>query len=127
MLVTGRMVKIKAVFILAVVLTAMSCDQKVANNHRSARNAVIATPVPTASVPKNGDYPGRGKVLKINNELGSVELDHEEIVGVMPKMTMEFFVSDKAMLRKIAVGDTVDFSLRYKDGQETIISISKSK
>ena len=36
--------------------------------------------------PKNGDYPGKGKITKINNELGSVEMDHEVIVGVMPPM-----------------------------------------
>jgi Cu/Ag efflux protein CusF len=66
-------------------------------------------------------------VTKINNELGSIELDHEEIVGVMPKMIMEFFVSDKSVLKPFAVGDTVEFTLRYRDGQETIIAIEKSE
>lgn len=87
-----------------------------------------ATPLPTAQpTPKNGDYPGKGKVTKINNELGSVEMNHEEIVGVMPAMLMEFYVTDKAMLKGIAVGDNVDFILKYDDGRETISKITKVK
>lgn len=90
---------------------------------------VSATPKPTATQPQvaNGDYPGKGKVTKINLELGSVEMDHEEIVGVMPAMRMEFYVSDKKMLDGLNVGDAVDFTLRYKDHTETVVGISKAK
>ena len=112
------------VLMLAALLSACANSP---SNTRPSNVASAATPVPTASVPKNGDYPGRGKVTKINNELGSVELDHEEIVGVMPKMTMEFFVTDKSMLKPFNVGDAVEFTLRYRDGQETIIAIEKSE
>ena len=84
--------------------------------------------MPTAQpTPKNGDYPGKGKVTKINNELGSVEMNHEEIIGVMPAMLMEFYVTDKAMLKGLAVGDNVEFILRYTDGQEVISKITKVK
>jgi copper(I)-binding protein len=31
------------------------------------------------------------------------------------------------MLKPFAVGDTVEFTLRYRDGQETIIAIEKSE
>lgn len=90
---------------------------------------VSSTPKPTATQPQvaNGDYPGKGKVTKINLELGSVEMDHEEIVGVMPAMRMEFYVSDKKMLDGLNVGDAVDFTLRYKDHTETVVGISKAK
>lgn len=76
---------------------------------------------------KDGDYEGRGKVTKIDMNLGSVEMDHEEIKGLMPAMRMEFFVSDKAMLGPLTVGDSVDFTIRYKAGTETITKIEKSK
>lgn len=82
---------------------------------------------PTTKPPKDGDYPGKGKVTKINNDLGSVELDHEEITGLMPRMIMEFYVSDKAMLKGLAVGDQVDFVVRHKGGTETIVKISRAK
>ena len=43
----------------------------------------------------------------------------------MPKMVMEFFVADKAMLSGLAVGDDADFVIRYNKGTETIVSIKK--
>lgn len=54
-------------------------------------------------------------------------MDHEEIVGVMPPMLMEFYVTDKAMLKGLAVGDNVEFMHRYEDGRETISKIAKVK
>jgi len=78
-------------------------------------------------IPENGDYPGKGIVTKINLELGSVGLDHEEIKGVMPAMQMEFYVSDKKLLDGLKVGDKVDFVLRYKDSTETIVNIKKAQ
>ena len=98
-----------------------------ANAAKPATAAVSPTPAPTAFVPKNGDYDGKGVVTKINTELGSVEMDHENIPDVMPAMRMEFYVTDKRMLDGLKVGDPVDFVLRYKDRTETIVKISKSK
>ena len=86
-----------------------------------------ASPVPTTATPKDGNYNGKGKVTKINTQLGSVELDHEEIVGLMPRMIMEFYVKDKALLNGLAIGDTVDFVIEYKHPAETITSIKKVK
>ena len=74
---------------------------------------------------KDGDYPGKGKVTKLSTM--SVELDHEDIPGLMPAMKMEFYVSDKALLTGIAVGDKVAFTILYKGGTETITKIGKTK
>lgn len=82
-------------------------------------------PHAASTQPKDGDYPGTGKVTKINTELGSVELDHREIVGVMPAMQMEFYVKDKSLLDGIKVGDNVEFVLEYKHPSETIVGIKK--
>ncbi len=76
---------------------------------------------------EDGYYKGKGVVTKINTELGSVELDHEEIPTVMPAMKMEFSVTDKAMLKPLQVGDTAIFVLEYKQGTEKIASIEKAK
>ncbi len=64
-------------------------------------------------------------ITKINTELGSVELNHEEIKCLMPAMQMEFYVSDKAMLNNLKVGETVDFVLEDNAGAERIIGIKK--
>lgn len=90
-------------------------------------SAPVSTPAASPSVTKNGDYSGKGKITKINMELGSVELDHEEIKDLMPPMIMEFYVTDKKMLDALAVGDRADFVVRYKDGQEIIVEIKKAK
>jgi Cu/Ag efflux protein CusF len=123
------------------VLFVAGCGDSVTTNNAKPANTparatantqptnVSSSPKPTATQSEvaNGDYPGKGEVTKINLELGSVEMNHEEIVGVMPAMRMEFFVSDKKMLDGLNVGDAVDFTLRYKDRTETIVGISKSK
>lgn len=112
---------IKALIFLTACITLSACAGKPAE--APAPSAVtVRTAAPS---PANGDYPGRGKVTKIDMKLGSVELDHEEIKGVMPAMKMEFFVSDKKILGGLTVGDQVDFTLRYNDNTEIIVDIKK--
>jgi len=84
------------------------------------------TPVEPKKI-EDGYYKGRGFVTKINNDLGSVELDHEEIPNLMPAMKMEFTVTDKRMLKDIAVGDTAIFVVEYMQGAEKIASIEKAR
>jgi Cu/Ag efflux protein CusF len=94
----------------------------------NAVNKAVATPIPIASVPRNGDYQGRGTITKLDSQLGSVEIQHEAMPEMMPQaMTMGFFVSDKALLNGLSIGDSVDFTVRYNNGQETIVAISKAK
>jgi len=113
---------------LAFAFTVASCGSPTVSNNTISKNvAVSPTPVPRASVPKDGEYSGKGLVTKINPELGSVELDHEEIKDMMPAMRMEFFVSDKKLLNGLNVGDKVDFVIRYKDPTETIVSIKRAQ
>ena len=124
--------KIKSVFVVTLLAAAMcACGGKpAASNVSNAKPSPAAsvTPEPTASTPKNGDYPGKGVVTKIKLEGdGSIEVDHEEIKDLMPPMLMEFFVSDKKMLDGLKVGDKIDFVIRYKDRTETIVSIKKAQ
>ena len=108
-----------------------ACQKDVSENKKQ-----IAKPSPTTSVTvipnvnaagnaKIKTYDGTGAVTKINSELGSVELNHEEIKGLMPAMLMEFYVSDKAMLDNLKIGDKVDFVLEDNAGAERIIKIKK--
>lgn len=97
------------------------------NAPANATPFVVPTPAPVASRPPIKTFNGRGKVTKLNLELGTVELDHEEIKGSMPAMVMEFFVKDKSELKTLKIGDSVDFILEDDFGQERIIGISKAK
>ena len=130
--------KINLVLVAALAIASLSCGSPSANNNATAQKAGTAltsspspattpTAAPTSVTPKNGDYNGKGVVTKIDLNLGSVGLDHEEIKDVMPAMQMEFYVTDKKMLDGLKVGDTVDFVFRYKDHTETISDIKKAK
>ncbi|HSU26707.1 MAG TPA: copper-binding protein [Pyrinomonadaceae bacterium] len=106
-------------------MAACSSPQRNANVRL---NAPGPTPIATtAPVPQNGDYQGRGKITRIDVKGGSVELDHEAIAGAVPAMTKEYFVIDKAMLNGLKLGDEVNFTLRYNNGQEIITVISKQQ
>ncbi len=70
---------------------------------------------------------GTGLVTKINLEIGSVELKHEEIKGMMPAMQMEFYVGEKKELEPLKIGDHVVFTLEDNQGAERIINISKTE
>ncbi|MGQ0540634.1 MAG: copper-binding protein [Blastocatellia bacterium] len=124
------MMRPKSIAVYFCLLFAFGCQSEPSNVKSTTPQPGVKTfptPIPTPSIIKNADYPGKGKVTKINLELGSVEMDHEEIVGVMAPMRMEFYVSDKKMLDRLSIGDQVDFMLRYKDGSEIIVGITKAK
>lgn len=116
------------VTVLLIAISIAACGAPTASNVLKSPNTLV-TPSPAVKQTQieNGDYPGKGKITKIDIQNGSVEMDHEEIVGVMPAMLMEFYVSDKKMLDGLNVGDAIDFTLRYKDRSETIVGISKAK
>jgi Cu(I)/Ag(I) efflux system protein CusF len=103
---------------------AWSCGQS-SNTSKPNTNASAPTPVPTASIPKDGDYTARGLVTKVDEAAGTVEIDHEDIKDMMPPMKMIFNTKDKSILKGIAVGDRVEFVLEYKHPTEIVKSIKK--
>ena len=129
-------------FVLTSLFFFAACQQNTppATNQTARPNTTISTAAPVkgnaANVPpaantsdksKIKTFNGKGVVTKINLELGSVALDHEEIKGLMPAMEdMEFYVSDRKMLDKLKVGDKADFVLEDNAGAERIISIKKN-
>jgi Cu/Ag efflux protein CusF len=116
----------KTTFLLFAALFMWSCGRQASHNHNSSAPSAAATPVPTASIPRDGDYPGKGVVTKVDTEAGWVEIDHEAIEEVMPqKMKMMFNVKDKAILKGINAGDNVEFVLEYKHPKDTVKSIKK--
>jgi Cu/Ag efflux protein CusF len=52
-------------------------------------------------------------------------MDHNEIVGLMPAMRMEFFVKDKWMLKELRPGDKIQFTLENGVGGLKITEIKK--
>lgn len=102
-----------------------------------------ASPVPWATIqppsqvgPAAGAQPtprspvitvhGTGVIRSINLKEGWFEIDHEEIVGFMAAMQMQWSVRDKAMLKTVSVGDKVDFTLEDDNGSEVVTELKKS-
>lgn len=72
-------------------------------------------------------FRGVGVVRSVNLAEGWFEIDHEEIEGYMPAMTMQWRVRDTAMLKSLSIGDKVDFTLEDDNGSELITEIKKAR
>jgi Cu/Ag efflux protein CusF len=115
----------KFTVLLFAALFMWNCGPSAPHDHNNSAPAAAATPVPTASIPKDGNYTGKGVVTKVDMEAGTVEIDHEEIKDMMTAMTMMFNTKDKSVLKGIDAGDKVEFVLQYKHPTEIVTSITK--
>lgn len=111
--------KVTIAFWLIVLLTSafvLSCQPK-----PQAESAPVPTPTPAPqptsmmyppgfgpAVPDK-PYPGTGVVTIVNQKEGWVEIEHEQIKDLMPKMLMEFWIRDRSIMKGIQVGDKVEF------------------
>jgi protein SCO1/2 len=66
-------------------------------------------------------YGGRGVIEDVKPEQGQVLIDHEDIPGLMPGMTMNFDVPDPELLASLEPGQQVSFTLvRTGRGYEVV-------
>ena len=54
---------------------------------------------------------GRGVVLEVSLKERQVLIDHQELPGLMPAMTMNFAIYDRELLESLRPGDVIDFEL----------------
>ena len=71
-------------------------------------------------------FTARGVIRELPAAKTSVVLQHEEIPGFMPKMTMEFEVRDPNELRGLAVGDAIAFNIRATQEESWIDSVRRT-
>lgn len=67
----------------------------------------------TAQIQQNL-YRGIGVVTDINDETGSLTVNHEDIPGLMPKMEMLFRVEPQSLSKGVRPGDRIEFSVEAK-------------
>ena len=102
----------------------------------TAENPPAETPTPTPAVAAKNPlaypspvigrpYPGTGVVGVINIEEGWIQIEHEEVKDLMPAMTMEFWVKDKSLLKKVKTGDKVDFEIVETGKGQYITSLKR--
>src|SRR5205807_685102 len=106
-----RFVRDNQAFFVMMILTvtlSVSC------RHQPRVNDAPATPTPPTftgiplQVPSpviGKPYFGTGVIIIINRKEGWAEIKHGEIKGLMPAMTMEFFVRTSSLLNEVQVGD----------------------
>jgi protein SCO1/2 len=56
-------------------------------------------------------YDARGVVRDVQKEYAQLVIEHEDIEGLMPAMTMNFGVGDPALLETLEPGDRIEFRL----------------
>lgn len=87
---------------------------------------LVATPaaadMPSAAPATAKAVPGRGVVVSVNKEAGSILLKHEPIPALQwPAMTMRFKARNALQLNPLKKGDTVEFTLE-PSGSEYLIT-----
>jgi Cu/Ag efflux protein CusF len=64
-------------------------------------------------------------VKLLNRKEGWVEIEHGEIKDLMPAMVMEFWVRDPALMKRVRVGDQVDFVVVEDSKGEYLTELKK--
>ena len=108
------------VIVVCVALVFGACSKQPTNKE---------TPAPSPSGPaaaiQPNTYQGVGVVKGLDPRAPAIEIDHEEIVGLMPAMQMEFPVTDVALLSGLAVNDRIDFTVVERTGEMKVTDIKK--
>ena len=76
---------------------------------------------------RTAKYEGRGSVVSLDEKAKRVTLEHEEIKGLMPAMTMEFSVRSGEMPNNLRRGNRVRFTLTPQGTDFVIERIEKEE
>lgn len=121
----------RCIFIWIIAATAVNLDLGEAHAFSSGDGAVVARASRTefllVQLHKAGDqtqdqsqdqsnalFQGVGFVTAINPATGSLTINHEEIVGLMPPMEMVFQVERPTLSEGVKPGDKVEFRIEGK-------------
>ena len=87
--------------------------------------AIAAVLLGVAACSSTKQYEMRGQILGINRDKLEILIKHEEIVGLMPAMTMPWRVQSAGMLDNLGPGDLVTSTIEVSDNQGVVTSITK--
>lgn len=71
-------------------------------------------------------FSGEGVVEGVDRSIDTIQINHGDIKGYMPAMSMPYRVKDKSMLDLVKPGDKVTFTLEDKTGGAVLIEIKKA-
>jgi len=111
----------RLILILLLLVVITTCHQDGGKKDKSARSNVSG---PAAAV-QTTTYHGVGVVESINSKLPTIEINHEDIEGLMPAMRMDFYAKDQALLAGLKAGDRIAFTLENGVGGLKVTEITK--
>jgi Cu/Ag efflux protein CusF len=91
-----------------------------------ASNAMCSRPAPQADASAMATYNATGVVRAVDGDKKTILVAHEEVVGYMKAMTMQFDLRDAAQAKGIAAGDRIQFTFS-DDGQGHLVVESLRK
>jgi Cu/Ag efflux protein CusF len=94
-----------------------------------ARGKAIAEPGKTGEIKMTSHNDmSQGDVRKIDKDAGKITIQHGEIKNLaMPPMTMVFRVREPAMLKKVRLGDNVQFNAIIDSGALVVTDLQAIK
>ena len=109
-----------------VIVVCMALVFGACSSNKQTANKETPSPSPSGSAAlQPNTYHGVGVVKGLNLKANAIEIDHEEIVGLMQGMQMEFPVTDGTLLSGLAVNDHIDFTIVEKNGEMKVTEIKK--
>ena len=72
-------------------------------------------------------FPVEGDVMQISDARDRIDIDHEDVEGYMPAMTMPFFPEEASLLEGLSVGDRVEFTFEPREGGRHVITAITKK
>ena len=112
----------------------MLCGRYEAKGQNPVNASLLIGPYDAPGTPKvvalrpwdaRGPAAANSIVRLLQAALPGIEIEHEDIVGLMPAMQMEFPVSDAALLKGLALNDHIDFTIDNTAGDMKVITIKK--
>src|SRR5687767_13983978 len=86
---------------------------------------LIAGVIALASCSSPRQYEMRGQILAVNRDKMEILVKHEEIVGLMPAMTMPWKVQSIGMLDNLGPGDLITSEIEVENNQGVVTKITK--
>lgn len=103
---------------LAAIPGLVACSDDVTETDRE-----LGTEIETTSLQSPEVYETSGEITALSS--GGVTIEHGPVEEIgWPAMTMEFAVTDPAMIDAVAVGDRVDFGFRESEIGYALTSIA---
>jgi len=100
-----------------IVISLAACTSGADDKNGKAQGPAVAVETKT--------FHAVGTVKALDPKLPSIEIDHEDIKGLMPAMQMWFHLKDASLIDGVNTGDRVEFLIESGVGGLKIVGIKK--